>query len=239
MIGIIVELLLSWLLLWLFERRHLSALGLLPTRQRILAFLQGFLLPIVYLAAFYWIVSGLVKNPYRLNPHYTWKGFESTVAYLLRSVAYEDLIFRGALLYILIRRIGPRTAVLASAISFGIYHWFSFSVFGQPMQMGVVFITTGMVGYVFALAFEKTRSVYLPFALHFGVNFAIMILFSQDKGVGPQLLLKTFEKDPATPGTVVSLLVMVVYFIGLPLLLLCWLRWIKPVADSQIAAKKN
>lgn len=232
MAGIVVELLLSWLLLWLFERRHLAALGLRPTRKRLTVFLYGLLLPMVLLTAFYWVLSLLVKNPYRLNPQYTWKDFWNAVGYLLRAVAYENLIFTGALLYILIRRIGPSKAILVSAAGFGVYHWFSFGVIGQPVQMLFIFLLTGMGGYLFALAFEKTRSVYLPFALHFGLDFVPMILFSKDKGIGPQVFINAFKKDPAGMGSFVALLIFVIHFIVIPLLIFWWLRRLTPEKNA-------
>lgn len=218
MLGILVELIISWLLLKFIQKQNLWALGLKPNRQRLLEFLAGILWPVLYVSAFQYIVSLLVHNPYQLNPNYNLKAFWNADAYLFRSVAYEDLIFRGALLYILIKKLGPQKAMLISAVAFGIYHWFSFGVIDNPVQMAIVFLMTGAGGYVFALAFEKTRSMYLPFALHFGIDFANMVLFSQDKGMGKQVLIKTFEKDPTSPGSLISIIVITVSFIGFPLL---------------------
>ncbi|HEY4150858.1 MAG TPA: CPBP family intramembrane glutamic endopeptidase, partial [Chitinophagaceae bacterium] len=178
----------------------------MPTRQRIKDFGAGLLLAVTLMSAWLLIASFLAKNPYRLNDHYTVNRFLSAMAYMLRSVAYEELLFRGALLYILIRRIGASRAVLASAIGFGIYHWFSYGVIGQPVQMLIVFLVTAVGGWVFAVAFEKTQSMYLAFALHLGYNVTAMILFSGNKGMGPQLLVQTFEKDPADTGTLIFFL---------------------------------
>lgn len=224
MIGIFVELLLSWILLKFIERKNLSVLGLLPTPQRMKQLLIGLLLSVPFMVAFSIGVALLVHNPYHLNPHYSFKDFVNAIGYLFRSVAYENLIFGGALLYILITRAGPRMAVLISAILFGIYHWFSWNAFGHPVQMLIVFLMTGAGGYVFALAFERTRSMYLPFALHFGIDFASMILFSQDKSIGSQLLIKTFATDPVSPGTVVSILVLLIHYTWFPLLVYVYLR---------------
>jgi len=217
MIGILVELLISWLLLKYIQNQNLWALGLKPNGHRLLEFLVGILWPVLYVSAFQYIVSLLVHNPYQLNPNYNLKAFWNINAYLFRSVAYEDLIFRGALLYILIKKLGPQKAVLISAIAFGIYHWFSFGVIGNPIQMAIVFLLTGAAGYVFAVAFEKTRSMYLPFGLHFSIDLANMVLFSQDKGMGKQLLITTFEKDPVSPGPVISIIVLILHFIGFQL----------------------
>ena len=232
MIGIFVELLLSWIVLKFLERKNLGVLGLPPTLGRMKELMTGLLLSVPFPIVFLEVVALLVHNPYRLNPHYSIKDLWIASGYVFRSVLYEDLIFRGALLYILIIRIGARKAVLISAVSFGIYHWFSWSALGQPVQTLIIFLTTGTAGYVQALAFEKTRSMYMPFALHFGVDFVYMIIFSQDKGIGLQLLTKTFARDPVSPGSVVSFLVLLIYFSWYPLLTFMYLGQKKGRSDE-------
>ena len=44
--------------------------------------------------------------------------------------------------------------------------------------MFFVFLTTGLAGVVYAFAFAKTRSIWVPFALHFGWNFTNNFIFS-------------------------------------------------------------
>ena len=75
MIGIFVELLLSWVLLKFVERKNLLVLGLLPTRRRIKELMIGLLLSIPFSIVFSEVVALLVHNPYRLNPHYSFKDF--------------------------------------------------------------------------------------------------------------------------------------------------------------------
>ncbi|NNK76373.1 MAG: CPBP family intramembrane metalloprotease, partial [Maribacter sp.] len=76
---------------------------------------------------------------------------------------FEELIFRGAILYILIKKIGVNWACIISAIAFGIYHWFSYQMFGRGMiPMIYVFLLTGAAGWMFAYAFARTRSIYAP-----------------------------------------------------------------------------
>lgn len=97
----------------------------------------------------------------------------------VKSVLTEELIFRGALLYILIRKLGSRKGILISAIAFGIYHWFSYGVFGNLMAMVLVFIGTGLMGYAWAWAFSKTQSIMLPFGFHLGWNLIYNTIFSK------------------------------------------------------------
>ena len=198
------------------EQQDLNALGLKPNRARIVQLCLGMIWPVLFVVVFEYSVSLLVHNPYRINPAFHWKDLRSSTYYLIRSVAYEDLIFRGALLYILIQKIGSQKALLVSSAAFGIYHWYSYQAFGNPSQMLLIFLTTGAAGYVFALAFERTGSIYLPFGLHFGIDFAMTVLFPQQKNIGTQLLFKSFPKDPVSPAAWISILVILVYFLGFP-----------------------
>ncbi len=235
MIGIFIELILSWILLWFLERKDLRALGLLPDPQRLSQLALGIVYPIIYVSIFEFDVAALVYNPYRINPGYHLKDCWHAISYLFRTVGFEDLIFRGALLYILIRRLGNQKAILLSGIAFGIYHWFSWNAFGNPMQMLIVLWMTGSAGYVFALAFARTRSMYLGAGLHFGYDFASMVIFSQAKNIGVQWLTKMYASDPVSPGMLVSVLVLIIHFIGFPVLT-WWLieKWFPK--DSHITS---
>ena len=122
------------------------------------------------------------------------KNFTGIVAlksswWVLISVLFEELIFRGALLYIAIKLIGITKACILSAVCFGIYHWFSYGAFGNPVQMLFIFLMTGFWGYMFAMAFARTRSLYLPIGLHFGWNLVSTVVFSNGP-LGNQLILK-------------------------------------------------
>jgi membrane protease YdiL (CAAX protease family) len=232
MTGIAIELLLSFIFLRYFENVDLEALGIYPNKRRIIDFISGLLFTITYFTLLMLAISYYTENPYHLNNHYSFRDFISTVFYIVKSVMYEDLIFRGALLYILIKRTGPFIAILVSSFTFGIYHWFSFNVFGSPVQMLIVFLQTASAGYVFALAFRKTCSVYLPFAMHFGANITLMILFSKDLNIGPQLLLKSYDEDPAIPNPFIGILLLFLYYGGYQLFSYIYLRSIKKNLSS-------
>lgn len=228
MLGIIIQLIISWILLHFIEKKDLSALGLIPTKERIDHFATGLLLPVFYYSILFFALAYLGKNPYKINPDFRLNNLGASVIYLTKSVLFENLIFTGALLYIFIKRLGPTKAILISAISFGIYHWFSWNLFGDPTAMAITFLTTGVAGYVWALAFYRTGSIYLPLALHFGIIFVNMVVFSNDKSFGKQLLFQTFDKNSATPGIFLSIVGMVLYFVGFPLLTYFYVKRIKP-----------
>src|SRR6185436_10184910 len=104
--------------------------------------------------------------------------------------------FRGALLYLAIRLLGPHRGCLLSSIVFGIYHWFSYGVFGNAGQMFYVFLLTGLAGVMFSYAFAFTRGMYLPVGLHLGWNLMAVVVFSQGPLGDQMLLVHEGEKTP-------------------------------------------
>lgn len=218
MIGIAVEIILSWIILKYFGYTFKEAFGLTPTKRRLRVFVLGIIFSILFHVIFRFTTAWLVHNPYYLNPEYSAADFLIALAYVARAVLFEELIFRGALLYVLMQKIGNRSAFIISCAAFGIYHWFAWQAFGNPMQMLIIFFMTASCGYVFALAYVRTRSVFLPCALHFGNNVALMILFSRDKAIGDQLLLKVHSIDPVVPSAIISIPVLILHFTGFQLL---------------------
>src|SRR5262245_19738948 len=125
MIGILLQLALSWLLLWLFEKKDLSVLGFRPTKGRLADLAFGFAAAAACFTTYCLTTTALAGNSWKLNEGYGLIDLASSSWWSLRSVLFEELIFRGALLYILIEKTSIRTACLISAAAFGIYHWIS------------------------------------------------------------------------------------------------------------------
>lgn len=99
----------------------------------------------------------------------------STVAeafyFYLQSVLFEELIFRGALLALLIHYTSNKMAIFISAVSFGVYHWFTYGMFVGLVPMTYIFVLTGSMGLVWAYMYSKTKSILLPIAAHLSWNF--------------------------------------------------------------------
>lgn len=177
--GILVALALSWLLLYLIEKKSISVLGFRPLTKQLKQFLVGFLITATLCALVQYLESYLKSSEWILNQQLTGTIILKSFWWDVKSVLTEELIFRGALLYLLIQKIGTQKSVLLSAIAFGVYHWFSYGVLGNVMAMILVFIGTGLMGYAWALAFSKTKSILLPFGLHLGWNFIHNTVFSK------------------------------------------------------------
>lgn len=180
MLGVLVVFFFSWLILWLFSKEHISVLGVIPNKRRLREFLIGLLL-----MALFCIINLLGQSyfkdiSYVRNPDYGFLESLNGIWWTLKAAFFEELIFRGAILYILIKKIGINWACVISAIAFGIYHWFSYQMFGRGIiPMVYVFLLTGAGGWMFAYAFSKTKSMYAPLGLHFGWIVISIVVFSE------------------------------------------------------------
>jgi hypothetical protein len=221
MIGILIQLAVSWLLLWLADKKDLTALGLKPTTERLLNFTFGFILSATVFSIYCLVTTFLTGNSWTINNEFSVSDFLSSTWWTTNSVIFEELIFRGALLYILIQKTNEWKACLISAIAFGIYHWFSFGILGDPVQMIYVFISTGIAGLMFAFAFSKTKSLYLPTGLHLGWNLFNIVVFSQGP-LGQQYLISSNNGQFLTGLSSIALQLFQV--VGLPLLVYIYLK---------------
>lgn len=179
MLGIAVQLLLSWLLLRSFDKRSLSVLGFSPTQKRLFDFGLFFFVSSLFSASTFLLRMWIAKQQYQLNPELHGMIILDGVWYNVKSVLYEELIFRGALLYILLKKLGSIKSITISAIAFGVYHWFTYNIWGNPSAMILYFVITAAMGVVLAYGYSKSNSLYIPVGIHFGWNLVQQVLFSK------------------------------------------------------------
>src|ERR1700746_3627378 len=104
------------------------------------------------------------------------KGGVATIRYLplalvlaaMNSFA-EEILYRGVLLRPLLRQVTPNQAISMTAVLFGIAHYHG-TPSGFP-GMGLTFIA----GWVFGFAMVETRSILLPWFLHFVPDAVIFV----------------------------------------------------------------
>ena len=193
MIGLLVVFLLSWLLLRRVAREPLSVLGIAPSRRRLVELLVGGLFMAGVGVVNFLGQAHFKEIGYRIDPDYRVGQLLGGSFWVLKAVVLEELVFRGALLYMLIKAIGAIRACLVSSLVFGVYHWFSYEVFGSRLVLMVyVLLVTGAGGWMFAYAFAKTRSLYAGTGLHLGWNLVSAVVFSSGP-LGNQLLVQQGE----------------------------------------------
>lgn len=194
MLGIIVQLAISWFIIWVYEKNDLRVLGCFPTKARLLDFILFFFITAICCSTGFLLKMYFAGQHWALNPKLTIGLILEGVRWNIVSVLYEELIFRGVLFYILIKKIGFSKAILVSAIAFGIYHWFSYGVIGNIWQMVITFFLTGTMGLLYAYGYAKTMSLYIPIAIHLGWNLTQGLVFSDGPtGTG---VLKQVGSEP-------------------------------------------
>ncbi len=93
---------------------------------------------------------------------------------LLAGALLEEVMFRGYPFQRLVEAVGPVWAVAATAALFASAH------LGNPNAGGVLswaFFNTIAIGVLLAVAYLRTRTLWLPFGIHFGWNFALGFVF--------------------------------------------------------------
>jgi len=235
MIGLIVQLIISWLLLWYFDKSNLTVLGIKPTRKRLFTFLAGLSLSVIVCAAYNLLTTAFVNNGWMLNQQLSATTTLQSTWWVFKSVLFEELLFRGALLYLAIKKIGAIKACVLSAVCFGVYHWFSYGAFGNPVTMIFIFLLTGIAGFMFAYAFAKTGSLYLPIALHFGWNLVHVIVFSNGP-LGNQIFQKI--NDNQAQGFM-SLFIFLFQMLVLPLLVFFYITWFASQQTVSLVKEKQ
>lgn len=211
MIGLIL-IGVSWLLLRI-QGRPLSVLGFNKPAQRFGEFVAGFMLACGFATTQFVLTSVFSDFDWVLNPDYNATKLLDALRWTLNSVLYEELLFRGYLLYKAIERVGTRKACWLSAAAFGIYHWFSYGLFGSVIPMIYVFFLTGSFGLMLAYSFAMSKSVVLPIALHLGWNVVTILVFSNGP-IGAQLLQPS-AGEPLTMSSVQQLTINIVIPVSL------------------------
>ncbi len=177
MLGLLVIIVISWLLLHFFEKKNINVLGVIPNTNRLRQFLIGLLVIIVITLLNIYVETLILKVDWKLNA-ISYHEIINALWYHLKSALTEDLVFRGAILYILISKLGVKWAIWISAVVFGIYHWFSYGIFGESViLLAYVFLITGFTGYVWAYTFYKTKSIMMGLGFHLGMNFINVCFF--------------------------------------------------------------
>jgi uncharacterized protein len=93
------------------------------------------------------------------------------LATLLVAALVEEVAFRGYPFQRLIEAIGPVMATLMISAIFGLVH------LGNPDSTMASTVVAVLAGWLFAIAYLRTRALWLPWGLHFAWNASMGILF--------------------------------------------------------------
>ncbi len=179
MLQLIGLLAISWLLIWIFEKQSLSVIGLKPTQDRLKYFTILFIVSALISASAFLLRMYFAKEEYVITKSFTIESILLETWYQFRTVLTEELICRGALLYILIKRFGQTKAIIITSIFFALLHWINAGVWGNLTQMAIVFTFTFAMGLLLAYSYSRTYSLLMPFAIHYGWNLTQNYIFPE------------------------------------------------------------
>lgn len=181
MLGLLVIILVSWVFLHFIEKKNLAVLGFMPVKKRIIQFAIGMLFIMLISLLKIYIESIILTVEWKLQTLIQYDQIFESFLYHLRSALTEDLVFRGAVLYVLINRIGAKWAIFLSSFFFGIYHVFSYGMLGERIiPILYVILITGFTGYVWAFTFYKAKSILMPLGFHLGSNFLLSFFYKSE-----------------------------------------------------------
>jgi membrane protease YdiL (CAAX protease family) len=95
----------------------------------------------------------------------------ATLSLLLLAAANEELVFRGFPLQVLIDGIGEWPAIIGMSAIFGALHM------NNPSVSHLGILNTIVAGILLSLAYARTRSLWLPYAIHVGWNVGLGFVF--------------------------------------------------------------
>ncbi len=191
MLQIIALFAFSWLIIWWHEKGNLSVLGFQPTLKRTGYFFLLLFVSILISASTYLLRMYFAEEQYTVNTSMNAQLFFQESWFQIRSVLTEELLCRGVLLYIMIRQLGTRKAIVLSSLIFALLHWFNSGVWGNVPQMALVFVFTFAMGLLLAYAFTQSKSILLPFAIHLGWNWVQNFVFPDNAAAHSVFVLVT------------------------------------------------
>ena len=164
----------SYLMLRIFHRKPLAAIGLYVRRSAVREFwLGGFIAVLMQSLVFLvqWS-AGWVSLDWRDLPS---QGFLLVLVlgglYFLLVAAFEEVVFRGSAFQSLVQGMSFVPATLVMAVLFSLAHA------SNPNASAFGLINVGLAALWLSVAYFKTRGLWLPIGLHFGWNFAQSTLF--------------------------------------------------------------
>jgi membrane protease YdiL (CAAX protease family) len=137
-------------------------------RQFAAGCLLGFVLPIIALTSV--AIWGTTTIDVRLNSH-TLALVPVILVVLISGALAEELMFRGYPFQRLEEAIGPFGAIAVFSVLFGAVH------LTNPGASALGLLNTVLIGIVLAIAYLRTRALWLPLGLHFGWNATLGLIF--------------------------------------------------------------
>ena len=161
-----------WLTVRFMDHRPLRAFGVgfVPGWQRHFSFGSGVAAGMLLV-----LIGGCYAFGY-VSMHWTGRQVSpdvllATCGAILLAALNEELVFRGFPLQLLIEGIGAWPAMIAMSALFGALH------LNNPNASFLGIVNTVLAGILMSLAYVRTRSLWMPYAIHAGWNLGLGFVF--------------------------------------------------------------
>ena len=189
----------GWFCCLLLEGLPLRSLGVLPRKGWLRDLLLGVLAGGLSIALAAALCTAAGSYTFMLAPAdqsaQVAKTIVSSFVIFMAGAAWEEAVFRGYPLQTLLRSWPWWIALLPSSILFAFIH-----LDNPNAVVGFTFFNTLLAGAWLAVAYLRTRSLWLPLGLHFGWNFAmgsfLGLPVSGITSVSPAPLLRAVDTGP-------------------------------------------
>lgn len=164
----------SWLMMFRFERRPFTAIGLPWGRDAWAGWLHGAAIGGGFMAALvlFQIVPGWLRPVFDTGTLDAWLGSVAGLGLLLAVAAFaEELCFRGYAFQVLVEAAGPFVAVVVSSVAFAAVH------LNNPGVGPLSLLNLGLAGVLLAVAYLRTRSLWFATGLHWAWNWVQTAVF--------------------------------------------------------------
>jgi uncharacterized protein len=185
----------AFIMLRLFDRRHLSALGYSIHNRMGIEVAQGILMGffmVSFITGIEWAAGdvGISWNGSR-----TGQLLLILIYYLLffaLSSAMEELLTRGYAFQAMVQGVGKTGAVCISSVAFSLAH------FTNPHVNVIALLNTILAGVWLAIAYLKTRSLWLPSSLHMTWNLSLGFIYGYPVSgtMVPDAMIRLSQQGP-------------------------------------------
>jgi membrane protease YdiL (CAAX protease family) len=212
--GYIAPLVLLIITAWLYKRQgqDLSVLGLIPTKRNIGFLPIGLLLGVFFYATGMYLVLLYKGLQISYNSAADYSVIAAGVLFFIAGVLNEELIFRGYCFEQTVNRYGVITANVVFAFLFLVWHWFAWDAWGNYGLM-ISAITVCFGHFLFATAYLKSGTLFLPIGIHLGNNWAVkhfaVYQSAEDPVNAGSIFLVTGSAESTTTNEVLTVIISI------------------------------
>lgn len=170
-VGLVVA---SYVMMRTVERRRFAALGFLSGKEGWVEWWKGAAIGGGFIAVL--VVAQTVLGWLRPTPDagtlLGWLGYVVGLGLgLTIAAAAEELLLRGYPFQVLVEGLGAAPAVVLTSGLFAVIH------LDNPEVSWIALVNIGLAGVLFAVAYLRTRSLWVPIAMHWAWNFVMAAFF--------------------------------------------------------------